>query len=402
MIGGFQVMTTSRSLTRWHSLLLQCAAGAIPVALLLWANWRTTGSPLLFAYDALNGPGHGLGFHSDPTGAIHTPLRALVITSGYLMKLNRYLFEWPIPALLIIGATLLAVRNATKWELLLAALATAVIGAYAAYWFDGFFAGPRFLYMAVPAFVLFAARMPQTLGERLGAVPRRAVVLVIPLCVLYAWLVPTGVSSVQMRAYYYRELRSKLKTDIERQIASAPLESALVFVRESWHARLVARLRALDMPPAPAEKLLDVADACALQSALDAEDTLPSRISAERLARVLERVRRAGRAEPVPGLPIENRIAIVPGSRPTPACLREVAMDQEGTMPYALFLARQQIGADGRVGGRIVFVRDMGVRNELLRERFTDRTWYRYRAPKDLADRGTVFVPYERVGVARR
>src|SRR6185436_10184825 len=100
-------------------------------------------------------------------------------------------------------------------------------------------------------------------------------------------------------------------------------------------------------------------------------------------------------AKPVPGLPAENRVSIVPGSRPTPTCLREVEMDIEGTMPYALFLSQQEIDTDGHVGGRIVFARDLGPRNELLKDRFGDRTWYRYRAPAGLDDRRPVFVRAE-------
>ena len=35
--------------------------------------------------------------------------------------------------------------------------------------------------------------------------------------------------------------------------------------------------------------------------------------------------------------------------------------------------------ADARLGGRVVYARDFGARNALLRERFGDRAWYRAR-----------------------
>ena len=73
-------------------------------------------------------------------------------------------------------------------------------------------------------------------------------------------------------------------------------------------------------------------------------------------------------------------------------------MDSGGTMPYAAFLAHQGIDSDGRVGGHVVFVRDMGARNELLRVRFGDRTWYRYRAPNRRGDSLIAFIPYARLG----
>src|SRR5207249_4451091 len=117
----------------------------------------------------------------------------------------RYLFEWPLPGLVPILAALVALRRPTRWDLLLLGLIGATVGAYGLYWAaDSFFAGPRFLYTAVPAFVIFGARAPGLAAESLPqGVPRRATLLVVPLCLCYAWLTPTGVSSVQMRAYYY-------------------------------------------------------------------------------------------------------------------------------------------------------------------------------------------------------
>jgi hypothetical protein len=54
------------------------------------------------------------------------------------------------------------------------------------------------------------------------------------------------------------------------------------------------------------------------------------------------------------------------------------------------------VGADGRVNGNVVFARDLGDRNELLRERFGDRSWYRYRPGRTLADTSYAFIPYGR------
>jgi hypothetical protein len=76
--------------------------------------------------------------------------------------------------------------------------------------------------------------------------------------------------------------------------------------------------------------------------------------------------------------------------------------DTIGTMPYALFLARQFVDDDGRVGGNLVFARDLGDRNERLRSRFADRTWYRYRPASGLKDTSGVFVPYGAASVNDR
>lgn len=397
VIGVFQASVAWREPGRRRSLLVQCVAGALPLALLLYANARTTGDPFLFGYDALNGPAHRPGFHVDPQGVAFTPIRALTITSGYLMKLNRYLFEWPIPGLLVIVAALATMRRVSRWDLLLLGLVGAIVGGYALYWFDGFFVGPRFLYSAVPAFVIFTARAPQGVAawlreRRRWPVAARAALLVVPLCVTYAWAVPTGVSSVQLRAFYYRQQRAKLKVDLDREVAAAGLTHALVFVPESWHARLVARLRTLGMRPLDATHALETVDACALQGALDAEDSLPAPNLGARLTRVLATARAAGEAALVSGMPTEEVIALVPGAMPTPACLREAALDQQETMPYALFLSHQQIEPDGQVGGPVIFVRDFGSRNERLRASYGDRAWYRYRAASASGDQPAAFV----------
>ncbi len=394
VIGGFQLVTVARRRELIVTLVWQVAAGCLPVALLLWANVRTTGHPLVFAYTVLDGVGHGVGFHLAPDGRVHTPVRGLLLASGYLMRLDRYLFEWPLPGLAFVVATLFAVRRASRWDVLLVALIGAFVAGYGAYWFDGFFAGPRFLFTAVPAFVLFTARAPGAIRARLtSARSRQAMLAVVPICLAVAWLVPIGTQGALVRIRSYHAQRTKEKTDIRAQVARAGLHNALVFVNENWRGRLLARLRVLGVEPFAADRDLNTYDACALQMALDAEDTLPAATPLVRRARVLAAARAAGHAEPVPGLPADREVSIVPGSRPTATCLRESNADFAGTMPYPIFLAKQQV-VDGRVGGDVVFVRDFLARDSLLRSRFAGRTWYRYRTPTSLQDTAAVFVPF--------
>lgn len=396
-IGVFQAARLSEDRARASSLAWQVLAAAVPVVLLLWVNARTTGHPLLFGYDALNGPAHRLGFHEDPTGEMHTPRRGLTYVSGYLMRLSRYLFEWPIPGMLFVVAGLLAVRRPTRWDVLLAGLATAITAAYGAYWFDGFFAGPRFLFTALPAFVYFAARAPKllTASTRLP-VARRAASLVVPLCILAAWIGPNGVSSAHGRVALYRDQRTKLKTDVDAQITRARLSNALVFVNEGWRGRLQARLRVLGLSQFRADRALNTLDACAIQTALDVESTPDGNGDHHEAAgeRVLALARASGKARLEPGLQGDQAIALVPGKPPTARCIREYLRDSTGTMTYPLFLAHQSVGPDGRVGGNVIFVRDLGEQNALLRNRFGDRAWYVYRPARGLGDTTTAFMPY--------
>jgi hypothetical protein len=216
--------------------------------------------------------------------------------------------------------------------------------------------------------------------------------------VLTAWSLPTGVSSATARVALYHDQRTKLKTDVEAQVKRAGLHDALVFVNEGWRGRLLARLRVLGLTSFRAERLVSTLDACALEMALDAEDTLPARSVDERAERVVKAASAAGPAKPAPGLQADQVIALVPGSRPTDRCLREFQHDAIGTMAYSLFLARQEVDREGHIGGDVVFVRDLLDRNDLLRERFGGRTWYRYRAPRSLDDTAPAFIRYDTWG----
>jgi len=395
VVGAFQLWRLSSDRSRTVSLLVQLAAGAIPIAILLWTNVRTTGQPLLFGYDALNGPEHRLGFHVDPTGQMHTPEHGLVLISGYMMRLSRYLLEWPVPGTLLIVAGLVAVGRPNRWDVLLTALIAVFLLAYGAYWFDGFFSGPRFLFTVVPAFLYFIVRGILSVGSALPRpVVQRVYLALVPLFILTAWAGPDGISSARGRVKMYREQRTKLKTDIEAQIARAGVTKAVVFVNEGWRGRLQARLRVLGVSQFRADRLLNTLDACALQTALDLEDVIPATADGVRAERVIARARAYGTAKLEEGLQADQTIALVPGSRPTAKCLWEFQRDNSGTLAYSLFLAHQRVGADGRVGGDVIFVRDLGERNELLRQRFADRTWLRYRLARSLDDTSTAFVPY--------
>jgi hypothetical protein len=386
-IGVFQLVRALRDPSRWSSIVVQCAAGALPVGILLWANARTTGAPLLFAYDAAHGPAHALGFHVDPTGAPHTPVRGLVYVSGYLMRFDRFLFEWPLPALLVVCVALATLRRAARWDSLLLALLGSFLAGYAAYWHNGFFDGPRFLFPVAPVLVLYAARLPEAAAGMTHATRRRVARVLVPACALCAWLVPLSFSSVPGRLVAQRDQRTKLKTDVVAQAAEAGLTNALVFVREPWRGRLLARLRGLGVRQFDAEQVVDATDACALQMALDEADATAGEDLAARRARVVARARSAGVATIQAGVIAESRVARARGGPDSPRCRDEAAADTLGTMPYAVFLREQTVGRDGRLAGDVVWARDLGPRDTLLRSEFGSRRWYLYKPARTLEGR---------------
>jgi hypothetical protein len=269
------------------------------------------------------------------------------------------------------------------------------VAAYALYWFDGFFAGPRFMFTIVPPLVLFAARAPGLVARHVSGVTRRAVFLVVPLCVLWSWLIPSGVSGVQREAYVYHAARTKLKTDVSTEVHSAGLHHALVFIHESWRARLDARLRAFRLTPGESDRILGSSDACQVQEALDTQPDRPSEDTTGRWTRLWSVTRPTAPLRPVPGLSADQSILLSQGRPLTASCRREIAADSIGVAPFAPFLELEGLDPDGSLGGNLVFARDFGAHNEVLRARFPGRTWYRYRPPRSATDTTWDFLPYQ-------
>jgi hypothetical protein len=376
VIGVAQLTRLRGSALGVRSLAVQVLAGAVPVALLLWANWRTTGAPLRFGYEVLYGSAHQLGFHRDPYGGVHTPLRALTFASKYLLELNVALLESPLPAVGVIVAGLLLMRRASRWDRLLIALAAAFLVTYALYWHEGEFRGPRFLYAVLPAFVLLVARAPIVIAASARGTVRRAVPLVLPLGLLAGWLAFQVDASPLGRVRLYRSASPMTRLDPEKIEREGGLRNALVFIAESWEAQSLRRMWALHVDRGDAMRLLSNAHPCALRQAILAEEQ-PNAPRGGRLARMEAVVKRYDTT-----------------SDPAPACISDLMSDGEGFATYAPFFPSNTIEADGRVGGNVVYVLDLGPHNEVLRGRFADRTWYRFGPHLRRGEEDATLTPY--------
>ena len=395
-MGLAMLALAARDGSRVPSLLSAIGAGAIPIALLLFVNWKLTGSPLRFGYEVLWGANHSLGLHDDPTGHPHTAWRALLLGVKYAVQLNWITTAWPVPIIAIVAAGMLAARRPHRWDFVLFALFGAQLIVYAFYWHDGQFIGPRFMFTAVPVLLMLAARAPFVASARLEGVPRRIALIVIPVCIGVAWLRHMPPFGVQGLASEFRESRTRLKLEPPREIVSGVVQNALVFVQEGAATRLLHRLWGVGVSRPAAARLLASADACTLLEAVRAEEQRPSTDSILRLRQIEVAVRpyRASRLDihiPDPNFRVSGAASL------TPACRNEIANDNRvrNTVAYGPMLLLNRFDEDGRIGGNAVYVINLGERNEVLRRRFADRHWYRYEVSKSSSDTMPVLVPYD-------
>ena len=80
--------------------------------------------------------------------------------------LQTYLFETPLPSLVPAIASLALVRRLSAFDRYLLASSALLVLGYFAYWHDGFFLGPRFFYLLLPALVIWTARLPSIVRDR--------------------------------------------------------------------------------------------------------------------------------------------------------------------------------------------------------------------------------------------
>jgi hypothetical protein len=375
-LGAFQIWIAWTNRAKRLDLLGQAAGGVLGALPLLLANRATTGSAFRFGYDVLWGSGHRMGFHADPYGNPHTIGHGLDLATSYLGELNMFLLAWPVPAVLIVVVTLVVMRRISKWDGLILALLGAQLAAYTAYWGEGEFLGPRFLYTALPALVVFVARAPFVVAERFDRRVLRGAVAGLLACLTIAWLVPGLPFSVLGLATQAHDARQSLKVDIAGAVRDANVHHAVVFLREPFTMRLARRLWGIGMTRSEAAQLIARNDACSILSALRGVES-----DSVELERRSERVRRSV----VPLAPAGQRasnagtqVRLSSRASLTPECQGELDDDRKwGGAPFGPALPLEEIGADGRIGGDVIYAADLGGRNEALRARFGDRRWYR-------------------------
>ena len=350
--GAWMLVRAIRNPRRWLEAGLAGVGVALPLLGLAWFNARTTGDPLLLGYEMLWGKEHGLGFRSTPWGASHSPARGLELINLYFLRLQTYLFEWPIPSLLPAVAALALAPRLDRFDRYLLGSGTLLAAIYLAFWHDGFYLGPRYLYPLAPLLSLWTARFPAYVHERLGdGLPLRTTVYSLAAATAIA-----TISLVPQRARQYAAGLTTMRWDADAAAREAGVERGLVFVRESWGSQLVARLWALGLTRAQAERLYARVDACLLEQGLGRleQQGMRGQAAADAFAPLM---RDSLRVRPSTLSPDASE-RMLPGARYTPRCLERIADDRRGfTLLTPLFLA----GSDGTL-----YARDLHERDTLL------------------------------------
>ncbi|NUQ11078.1 MAG: hypothetical protein HUU26_01955 [Gemmatimonadaceae bacterium] len=365
--GAWLLWRTVRKETRVRDLVAAGIGVAVPASGVLAYNVATTGDPLLFGYELLWGASHGLGFHAAPWGVTHTPARGLELVNLYFLRLQTYLFESPLPSLLPATVSFALARGLSAFDRYLLASSSMLVLGYFLYWHDGFFLGPRFFYLLLPLLSLWTARLPGLVRARWPGRwgPDRFVWLVYATSAVVA-----GVVSIPVRARQYAGGLSSMRHDYLAPAGRAGIEGAVILVRESWGAQLIARLWGLGVSRSDAEAIYRSVDTCVLEEAVTDLERGGQRgsVATDRLRaltgdslRLVESTLSPDRTE-----------RVLPGAVYGPVCQRRVAEDRAGYTFLAPLLARET--------GSNLYARDLHGRDTLLLSRHAGRPVYLLRA----------------------
>ncbi len=357
--GAWMLWRTVRRPGRWPELLISGIAIVAPVAALLWVNLHTTGHPLLFGYNLLWGDTQGLGFHAAPWGGVHTPVRGVELVNLYFLRLQTYLFESPLPSLVPAALALLLSKTFRPFDRYLLVSGSLLVGLYFAYWHDGFYLGPRFMYPLIPVLVLWTARLPGILRDRFGdTLSYRAAVYGYAVSAVVVVAV-TG----PIRGSQYSHGMLTMRWDADAAAVRAGVHDALVLVRESWGAQILALLWARDIGRSEAEWLYRNIDSCILYEQVLALEA--AGLSAEEASAGLQPLLvDSARVVESPHSP-DYTERYLPGSFYSDRCRQRIQDDRAGFTLYSPLINAER--------NNNVFARDLHARDTLLFAAYPDR-----------------------------
>ncbi len=306
------------------ALLASGVGVALPLAALLAVNASQTGDPLRFGYIEMWGATHRLGFHEAPWGFDHTPWRGVELVNLYLLRLQTWLLESPVPALLPVSVALWFTRRFTPFDRWILASSGGLLLAYFAYWHDGFYLGPRFLLPLAPWLLLWIARAPQRMLA--GGVPGlwRQGALIAGVVTLIGGV---GVNA-PIRGIQYRNSFQAMRIDPDALAEAAGVRQAVILVRESWGGQLMTRLWGVGVSRPRAEQIYRSVDACVLDQALSEVEGRGGGAAA--LEGILTDALRDTTGLRHLTVSRDTTLRVRPGTRYSPLCQQRIAEEQQG------------------------------------------------------------------------
>lgn len=361
--GLWMLWRAARQPSRVSELIAAGAAIAAPLGGVLWYNAQVTGHALTFPMEMLWGKNHGVGFHASPWGAPHTPVRGLELINLYFLRLQSALFELPIPSLVVPIAAMLAIPRLERFDRYFLATFATIVVLYFAYWGDGIYLGPRYFLVLVPALVLWSARLPSVLRERLPGreLLHRAVGFGLAVATLIALFM-----SIPYRALEYRTGYLPMRIDYDSLAQARGVRNAIVVVREAWGSQLIARMWALGIPRTETESIYRAVDACALDGAVERLERAGIRDTAA-LRQLQSLTGDSARLEKGTLTP-DRTLRSLPGSNYAQRCARRVLEDRAGFTLATATLAQPH--------GSNLFVRDLHARDTVLLREHPGRPIY--------------------------
>lgn len=213
------------------------AAFSLFIGLLLAFNWATNGDPFLFGFQVLWGDKVQPGFGHSGWGETHTPFRGLQQMLSNLNGLNKYLFELPIPSLLLVMPLFFSGKH-NRWDYMLVASFALVTIAYFFYWFQDWCFGPRFLFEASVPLILITARgiqhFPTLWNDVFGFRTERMKVRILSLGGLAFIFVVGLVTNLPPHIQMYGQSYWGVNADVIRTVEKMGIEKGVIFVKSYY------------------------------------------------------------------------------------------------------------------------------------------------------------------------
>ena len=361
--GVWMLARALREPRRWGEAIPAGIGVALPVLAMMWVHVHTTGKPLLFGYELLWGKEHGLGFHMAPWGIEHTPARGLEMLNLYGTHLQRSLFDTSLPGVLPFIVVLALVPRLRGFDRFMLASALLVALLYFAYWHNGNFLGPRFMFPLVPLLTWWTARLLPIVRARVTGFQ--------PGSFAYRLTVWTGLAAVALTAtvnlpkqldLYGQRFKTE-RWDVEAAVRRAGVKNAIVLVPETWESQFVVRMRAMGMTAQAAERTYHSIDACRLEHALldlERRRVTPEQATSELAALYPDSVYlRRVELRSLVGVRVHQ------GSSWSRRCMAILAENERGALGLSPFMHTPVPG--------VLFARDLHERDTLLFAQHPDR-----------------------------